>query len=132
MSENSDSKKKISSVHDLQVWQIGMEIVLESYKLSRKLPKEEMFGLTSQIRRAAVAIPANISEGFGRFSRPEFLQFLKVARGSIHELRTHFEITVHLEYFDNKDTINIFSKINEGDALITALMKSLSKPKKRD
>ena len=72
----------VSSYQELIVWQKGMELVKIIYLLSRKLPKEESFGLTDQIRRSAVSIPSNIAEGFGRHSTKEYIHFLRIARGS--------------------------------------------------
>lgn len=79
----------IRSYRDLLVWQRGMDLAAEVYRLSRAWPKEETYGLTSQARRAAAAIPANIAEGYGRQSTASYAQFLKIARGSLKELETH-------------------------------------------
>lgn len=80
---------EIRSYRDLDVWQLGMQIGKESYFLTRSFPREELYGFTSQIRRSAVSIPANIAEGYGRDSRREYLQFLRIAQGSLKELETH-------------------------------------------
>jgi four helix bundle protein len=78
----------ISSYRDLHVWQRGMDLVVESYRLTEKLPKAELYGLVSQIRRAAVSIPANIAEGHGRYHTREFLRHLSISKGSLRELET--------------------------------------------
>ncbi len=79
----------IQSYQDLDVWQRGMDLATEAYNLTRAYPKAEMFGLTSQIRRAAASVPANIAEGWARGSTTEFLQFIRIAKGSLRELETH-------------------------------------------
>jgi four helix bundle protein len=86
----------VKSFHDLIVWQKAMELVTEVYKVSQKFPKEEIFGLTSQIRRAAVSIPSNIAEGRGKSSKGEFQQFLYHARGSLAEVETQLLIAINL------------------------------------
>ena len=83
---------KVRSYRDLEVWQKGMVLAEACYSVTKPFPKDEMFGLTSQIRRAAVSVPANIAEGQGRFHTKEFIQHLGIARGSINELETHLEL----------------------------------------
>ena len=83
----------INSYRDLRVWQDSMELVENCYVLTRNFPREEMFGLTSQIRRAATSIPANIAEGYGRENSGNYIQFLRVAQGSLKELETHLLIS---------------------------------------
>src|SRR5438128_2288659 len=76
----------LESYRDLRVWQLSMQLAEDCYRLTRSFPREETFGLTSQIRRASSRIPANIAEGYGRSHRGEYLQFLRVAQGSLKEL----------------------------------------------
>jgi len=83
---------------DLRVWQCGMELVEEVYRLTRDFPKEELYGLTSQLRRAAVSIPSNIAEGQTRKHVKEFLQFLSTAQGSLAEVQTQIELAGRLKY----------------------------------
>jgi four helix bundle protein len=87
----------IRSYQDLEVWQMGMDLVEDCYRLTRQFPREEQYGLTSQIRRAAVSIPANIAEGYGRDMTGSFIQFLRVAQGSVRELETHLLLSGRLE-----------------------------------
>ena len=82
-------EREIQSYRDLRVWQEGMALAELCYQLTRTFPRDEQFGLTSQIRRAAVSIPANIAEGWGRESTGAYIQFLRVAQGSCKELETH-------------------------------------------
>lgn len=79
----------IQSYQDLEIWQRSMDLAEQLYLLTRTFPKEELFGLTSQIRRAATSVPANIAEGWGRQGTAEFQQFLRIASGSLRELETH-------------------------------------------
>ena len=81
--------EKVRSYRDLLVWQKAMDLAAETYVVSRSWPKEEIYGLTSQARRASASIPANIAEGYGRQSTASYVQFLKVSRGSLNELQTH-------------------------------------------
>ena len=79
----------IRSYRDLKVWQLAMDLAEESYRISQTMPITETYGLTSQIRRSAASIPANIAEGYGRESTGSYVHFLKTARGSLRELETH-------------------------------------------
>jgi len=97
--------EEIKSYKDLIVWQKSMELVEEIYKITKYFPKEELYGLTNQIRRSAVSIPSNISEGRGRGTRKDFVQFLRIALGSANELQTQIEITRRLNYIQNCEKI---------------------------
>ena len=98
------------SFRDLTVWQRAMQLTISIYRLTATFPKEEQYGLTNQLRRAAVSIPSNIAEGQGRSSSREFGQFLSIARGSLCELQTQLEIARLLEYGST-------AKIKEADEL---------------
>jgi four helix bundle protein len=87
---------KVQSFRDLLVWQKSMELTTSIYRITQSFPREEMFGLTSQLRRSAISIPSNIAEGQGRLNTREFRQFLGVARGSNCELQTQLEIARRL------------------------------------
>lgn len=110
---------KIHSYKDLVVWKRSMELVIEIYDLTDKFPKEELFGLTSQIRRAAVSIPSNIAEGRLRGHRKEYKQFLLTAYGSGAELETQIEISKNLPKTKNLN----YSK---ADSLLLEVMKMLN------
>jgi len=86
---------------DLDVWKFSMDFVENIYKLSANFPKEEMYGLTSQIRRAAVSIPSNIAEGASRQSRKEFVQFLYISLGSLSEVETQLMLSERLQFVEN-------------------------------
>lgn len=93
---NSAERSPIQSYRDLRVWQDGMALAADCYRLTQRFPKEERYGITTQIRRAAVSIPANIPEGNGRENTGEYIQFLRVAQGSLKELETHLLFSIRL------------------------------------
>jgi four helix bundle protein len=78
-----------NSYQELKIWQEGMNLAVMCYQLTQKFPKEERYGMTSQIQRAGASIPANIAEGYGRESKGDFIRFLQIAQGSLKELETH-------------------------------------------
>ena len=84
---------KIESYKDLIVWQQAMDLAVLAYETTRAWPREEIYGLTSQVRRSASSVPANIAEGYGRESRASYQQFLKIAQGSLKELETHLLVS---------------------------------------
>ncbi|TPL87754.1 four helix bundle protein [Mesorhizobium sp. B2-3-14] len=97
----------INSYKDLIVWQQAMDLAAATYALTKAWPKEELYGLTSQIRRSATSIPANIAEGYGRDNRGSYQQFLRIAQGSLKELETHLQIAerIGLATHDQADRI---------------------------
>ena len=95
----------MATFRDLNVWEKSMSLVTEVYKLIRKLPKEESYCLSDQMRRAAVSIPSNIAEGHARDSQNVFFRFLSIAQGSRAELDTQLEICVNLGYFSREDIL---------------------------
>ena len=92
---------KTESFKDLIVWQKAYELVLEIYKVTKDFPKYEIYGLAQQMRRAAVSIPSNIAEGYGRRHKAEYRQFLSVAYGSLSELETQYLLSIDLQYTKN-------------------------------
>ena len=94
---DADGRANDGSYRDLRVWQDAMSLAEACFRLTRELPKEETYGLASQIRRAAVSIPANIAEGHGREQNGSFVQFLRVAQGSLKELETHLILVERVE-----------------------------------
>jgi four helix bundle protein len=97
-----EGASRIQSFRDLQVWQKAMKLTTLVYSITQSFPREEAFGLSSQMRRAAVSIPSNIAEGQGRLNTREFRQFLSIARGSVCELQTQLEIARSLGFGDPK------------------------------
>ena len=104
---------------NLVVWQKSMDLVKQVYALTRLLPKEEIFALSNQIRRAVVSIPSNIAEGYGRHSRNDYLRFLNIARGSKNEVETQLQICLMLDYLKPED-------IAETQAVCTEVGKMLN------
>jgi four helix bundle protein len=109
---------------DLIVWQKAIAFVTEIYRITQSFPKDEMYGLTSQIRRAAVSIPSNIAEGQGRLTRGEFRQFLGQARGSYAEVETQLIIASNLGLVQNAD--DLFERLAEVGRLLNGLLNSLA------
>ncbi len=119
------SRQKIQSHRDLIVWQKAMDLVTAVYKLTDDFPKSELYGPTSQIRRCATSIPANIAEGQGRRLAGEFLQFLGNARGSLLELDTHLEIAVRLGLLNRESHSTLMEQLMEVRKLLNGLMRSI-------
>ena len=111
---------------DLLVWQRGMALAKLVYRLTVRFPREEKFGLTSQIRRASVSVPSNIAEGQARQSTKEFLQFLSHAEGSLAELETQVILSAELGFVPQEDTKEILNKIDELQKMIVGLKRKLS------
>ena len=110
---------------NLIVWQKAMELVAEVYKLVKLLPKEETYALSDQMRRAAVSIPSNIAEGSGRKTKPDFVHFLSVARGSKYELETQLLICVRLGYIKEEQAETAFELCSEIGRMLNSLIKKL-------
>jgi len=117
---------KLKTYRDLTAWQKAMDLVVASYGLSRGFPTEERFGLTSQLQRAAVSVPANIAEGYGRRHRREYLYHLSNARGSLAELETHVALAVRLEYVGREEAVEVWELSQEVGRILNRLMASLT------
>lgn len=115
----------IKDFKDLIVWQRAMELVTEVYRLVKKLPNEERFALSDQIRRSAISIPSNIAEGQGRNSTKEFIHFLSIAKGSKAELETQLLLCVKVNYLTNLEIKTFTTLIQEVGKMLNALQKSL-------
>ena len=118
--------KSLSSYRELIVWQKSMDLAARIYTITRSYPAEERFGITSQMRRAATSIPANIAEGQARRSTGEFLQSLGIARGSLAELETFLTLSERLEFLAKMDSESFLNACAEINKMLHALMKSLS------
>ena len=114
------------SYRDLIAWQKGIELVATIYRVTQLFPKEELYGLTAQLRRAAVSIPSNIAEGQGRKSKPEFRHFLHNAAGSLMELETQLTIAAVLGYLSREKEAEILIQTNELGRIINGLILSLA------
>ncbi|WP_291088949.1 four helix bundle protein [Empedobacter sp. UBA7494] len=113
----------MASHKELKVWQESMNLVVEIYKITNHFPKEELYALTSQMKRSAVSIPSNIAEGAGRQSQAEFIRFLYIALGSVSELETQLEIAFRLGFIGN--LIQFQKSINYIKSMLSKLIKSL-------
>jgi four helix bundle protein len=114
-------QEKIESFQDFVGWQKSMDLVTESYLLVDRLPQNERYELASQMRRAAVSIPANIAEGFGRWHSKEFVHFLLVANGSLKQLEIHFLIGKRLGFFSAPELAKPVSLVEEIGRMLAAL-----------
>jgi four helix bundle protein len=104
---------RIKDFVDLDVWQKGKNLVSTIYSLTNSFPKEEMYGITSQMKRAALSVPANIAEGFGRFHFMDKAKFYLNARGSLYELKSHLLVSVDLKFASGKQVEDIIKTIDE-------------------
>ncbi len=116
-------------LNDLKVWNKAMGIAVETYKLSSKFPKEEKYGLTSQIRRSAVSVPSNIAEGAGRNTKGEFKNFISIANGSAYELFTQLILSYKLNLVSENLVEPILKEVIEVQKMNYALIKSLENNK---
>ena len=117
---------KIKSYKDLKIWQKGIELVEQIYSISKSFPREEIYGLQSQIRRSVVSIPSNIAEGFARFHNKEYRNFLFIALGSCAELTTQIIIAQRLNYIEKAKTDRIIDQIEQISKMTMNLIKKLS------
>lgn len=117
---------KITNFRDLDVWKLGKDIVLDIYKATAAFPKEEVYGLVAQMRRASVSIPSNVAEGFNRFYNKEYRQFLHIALGSCAELETQLEIAMDLGYLERRDRDRLLEKLDHETRMLRNLIKKLS------
>ncbi|MDX6382757.1 MAG: hypothetical protein QOK48_330 [Blastocatellia bacterium] len=115
--------------HKLAAWSKSVDLVIEVYKSTERFPKEERYGLTSQIRRAAVSIPANIAEGAGRHSKKEFAYFLSNSQGSASELETELIIAQRLGYLDETTFSRLLSELERIGRLVMGLSRHVTTPK---
>ena len=110
---------------DLTVWQKAIDLTTEIYRITKKMPKDELYGLTNQMRRAAVSIPSNIAEGNGRASTGDYVRFLTIARGSVAEVETQLLISVRLDFLSQEDIAAALSLIDEVGRMLNSMIKKL-------
>jgi four helix bundle protein len=119
---------QIRDYRDLIVWKEAMDIAELVYRLTRAFPREEAFGLAAQMRRCAVSIPSNIAEGFGRAQRKVFIQFLRIAQGSLKELETQLMLAVRVELVPWKDVSDIQARCQTLGKRFVRYIRSLEQP----
>jgi four helix bundle protein len=117
----------IYSYRDLKVWQQGMELAKVCYELTRRFPREEIFGMTSQIRRSAASIPANIAERNGRENRGDYIHSLRIAQGSLKELETHLLLSERIGLISPESVKQILDRCEAVGKMLRALIRSLQK-----
>lgn len=117
---------EIKTHKDLLVWKKSIDLVEQIYTFTKQFPKEELYGITNQMRRCAVSIPANIAEGSGRKNKAEFIQFLHIALGSASELETHLIISQRLGFLSSNSYDEIMNALNEIIKMICGLINSLN------
>lgn len=110
---------------ELRVWHKAMDLVVETYRITKLLPKEELYALTNQIRRSAVSIPSNIAEGVGRKSNRDFCHFLKIAYGSLNELETQLILCCRLGYTEEAAILNAMQLSSEIGKMLNAMLQKL-------
>lgn len=115
----------MSTFRNLIVWQKSMDLVTEIYTATRQFPKEEVFGITSQIRRSAISIPSNIAEGYGRDSNKEYLRFLNISISSLFEMQTQLEISKNINYLNETAFNELHENTRELERILTSFIKKI-------
>lgn len=115
----------VASYSELKVWQKTMDLAVDVYNVIKKLPKEELYVLSDQIRRSVISIPSNIAEGQQRNTSKEFIHFLYIAKGSLSELETQIILCEGLEYLDKKDTERLLLQCSEIGKMLNGLLNKL-------
>jgi four helix bundle protein len=116
---------KVVSYRDLEVWQVSIELAVLIHRMTRTFPKDEMYGLTNQLRRAGYSISSNIAEGFGREHTHEYLHFLAIAKGSLYETETQIVIASKVEYLKREDAKKLWEMTQRIGMMLTKLQQSL-------
>src|SRR5208282_4475358 len=119
---------RIRSYRDLRVWQEGMDLAEACYRLTKRFPKDELFGMTSQIRRAATSIPANIAEGYGRDGKGDYIQFLRISQGSLKELETHLILCTRVRLLTESEAHDALAHCDRLGKMLHRLIRSLQSP----
>lgn len=119
----------MSNFRKLIIWQKAMNLVTKTYNSTKIFPKEEVFGLTSQIRRCSISIPSNIAEGHGRESNKEYLRFLNFSIGSLFELQTQLEIAKNIEYLTDDDFNTIYEDSREVERMLVSFINKIKERK---
>ncbi|HEY3417934.1 MAG TPA: four helix bundle protein [Armatimonadota bacterium] len=117
----------MNTYRELKVWQTGIEMVESVYRLTKAFPADERFGLTSQLQRAAVSVPANIAEGWGRSRSGDYLHHLSIAKGSLMEVETHLVIALRLNFTSKEEAKSTWELAQETGKMLSALIASIKK-----
>ena len=127
-----DGQSRIRSYKDLDVWQKSMALAEDCYRATTEFPRDEIYGMTAQIRRAAVSIPANIAEGYGRDQTGSFIQFLRVAQGSTRELETHLILSGRIGLLHREVRDKLLDECERIGKMLRALVRTLESRKRED
>jgi four helix bundle protein len=116
----------MKTFRDLFIWQKSMALVTNTYQITQNFPKEELFGLTSQIRRSAISLPSNIAEGYCREGNKEFYRFINIALSSLFEYLTQIEIAKNIHYLNENEFKKIYEETRELEAMMVSFSKKLN------
>lgn len=119
----------MKSYRDLIVWQKSIKMVTKVYSITKSFPKEELYGLVSQIRRCSVSIPSNIVEGYSRRSTNDYLRFLQITIGSLYEMQTQLEISLNLDYISKQIFKEVYEQSREIECMLNSLINKVDKTK---
>jgi four helix bundle protein len=118
--------RRITSYRDLDAWQLAMDVVIETYRVTAVFPADERFGLTAQLRRAAVSIPSNVAEGHSRLGAGEFRRFVSIARGSVAEVETQIAVGVALGFVGADEVASLSSQLDRLSKMLFVLSRRLT------
>ena len=116
---------KIQTYRDLEIWKTGIDVVKDTYLLTEKFPKHEIYGIVSQMRRSAISVPSNVAEGFKRYHNKEYKQFLYMTLGSCAELETQITIAKELMYITSESEVKLLDRLDHIGRMISNLLKKL-------
>ncbi|HVY57557.1 MAG TPA: four helix bundle protein [Xanthobacteraceae bacterium] len=122
----------INSYRDLKVWQEAMAVAEESYRPTKRFPKDEVYGMSSQIRRSAVSVAANIAEGHGRENSGSFVQFLRMSQGSLKELETHLILAIRVGLAATEEIEPLLKRCDELGRMLRSLLRSIKRKHDHD
>lgn len=117
--------ERIKTFRDLLTWQKSIDLVYSIYQVTKRFPLDELYGLTSQMRRSAISVPSNIAEGYGRRSTVDYKRFLKISTGSLYELQTQLEIAFRLTYMSKDDFLKVHEESREVERMLSSLIKKI-------
>ncbi len=132
MSGEATATASINSYRDLRVWQVAMDVAEKAYELTKRFPNSETYGLTSQARRAAVSVAANIAEGYGRDTNATFVNFLRISQGSLKELETLLLLSARIGLTEEAEVAAILHQCDELGRMMRALIRSLQRKAERE
>ncbi len=118
---------EIRSYEDLAAWQLAVDLSVEVYRVTESFPAVDRFGLAQQVRRAAVSVPSNIAEGYGRGSRTDYARFLRISRGSLYEVETQLLIAKRLGWLEEQTYQGLRGRLKENGRVLAGLIRSIER-----